>query len=450
MRADEGTMGEGDREPWRDRWIRAFQRVNYILIPKKRAERDVWRASKTARILRGIEQLSNRLSDDGKVVAMAIAFVAPFAIDIVHTQIYVLWVALVGVFQANSFLSPFFTLKDVSVDASVGPRVTLGEDGVFIVTLRNQGNRTVDAVLVRTAFAWSCRWRSRSVDLATLESGESKEVTFAGKFFERGEYILEPFRAHEQIPFGLVLGPAVRSGRLRFLVVPKIASVRTLDIARGRKQEAMGFPVAQRIADSRELRGVRPYRPGDPIRDLHARSWARLGQPVVREYQEEYFSRVAILLDTDVEHVPPGMFEAAISLVAGIVSNLQGSETLLDTLMLGKASHSFSRNQKALDRVLDLLALADAGDPFDGDAMMAVLLPSLPRLSSVILVSADAGPSRHAKFRDDLESRGTRVSTFVVARTRPQKDSAADTWHRPTGETFVLGDAIRAGRALSL
>ena len=32
-----------------------------------------------------------------------------------------------------------------------------------------------------------------------------------------------------------------------------------------------------------------------------ARSWARTGIPVVREYQEEYFSRVGVVVDTDKE-----------------------------------------------------------------------------------------------------------------------------------------------------
>ena len=37
----------------------------------------------------------------------------------------------------------------------------------------------------------------------------------------------------------------------------------------------------------------------DIVRDLHARSWARHGSPMVREYHEEYFPRIGIVLDTD-------------------------------------------------------------------------------------------------------------------------------------------------------
>ena len=37
---------------------------------------------------------------------------------------------------------------------------------------------------------------------------------------------------------------------------------------------------------------------GDPLRKIHWRSWARRGKPVVKEYQEEYFSRIALVLDT--------------------------------------------------------------------------------------------------------------------------------------------------------
>jgi hypothetical protein len=46
------------------------------------------------------------------------------------------------------------------------------------------------------------------------------------------------------------------------------------------------------------------------VRRIDFRSWARLGKPVVREYQEEYYCRIALILDT---HVVPkktwGSFE---------------------------------------------------------------------------------------------------------------------------------------------
>jgi len=61
--------------------------------------------------------------------------------------------------------------------------------------------------------------------------------------------------------------------------------------------------------DATDLLGVRPYRPGDPVRDLHARSWARHGSPMVREYQESYFTRIGCRRTTDASAASPAHLE---------------------------------------------------------------------------------------------------------------------------------------------
>ena len=43
---------------------------------------------------------------------------------------------------------------------------------------------------------------------------------------------------------------------------------------------------------------MRDYRPGDPLRRIHWKSWAKTGRPVVKEYQDEFFVRHGLILDT--------------------------------------------------------------------------------------------------------------------------------------------------------
>jgi uncharacterized protein (DUF58 family) len=67
-----------------------------------------------------------------------------------------------------------------------------------------------------------------------------------------------------------------------------------------------------------EYRGLRQYRPGDDPRDIHWRSSARRGTPVIREYDRDASHTVWICLDLGAE---PGdeaeeMLEAAASLAA--------------------------------------------------------------------------------------------------------------------------------------
>ena len=100
--------------------------------------------------------------------------------------------------------------------------------------------------------------------------------------------------------------------------------------------------LASKTGESMDLLGVRPYRPGDPARDLHARSWARTGQPVVREFQEEYFSRVGVVVDIDGSLEDPPRFEASLSLAAGVIARLSRGEALIDLLVVGEEVHSLT------------------------------------------------------------------------------------------------------------
>jgi uncharacterized protein (DUF58 family) len=67
-----------------------------------------------------------------------------------------------------------------------------------------------------------------------------------------------------------------------------------------------------------EYRGLRSYRPGDDPRDIHWRTTARLGQPVIREYEQSDAEALWLCLDTRGE---PGLrAEAAVEIVASLAA----------------------------------------------------------------------------------------------------------------------------------
>jgi uncharacterized protein (DUF58 family) len=67
-----------------------------------------------------------------------------------------------------------------------------------------------------------------------------------------------------------------------------------------------------------EYRGLRNYRPGDDPRDIHWRTTARLGQPVVREYEQGDTRTLWLCLDT--RGRPGERAEAAIEIVASLAA----------------------------------------------------------------------------------------------------------------------------------
>jgi uncharacterized protein (DUF58 family) len=77
------------------------------------------------------------------------------------------------------------------------------------------------------------------------------------------------------------------------LVLPRFTSLSSLPQAR----ELEASVSAPRSGSGTELFGVREYRPGDPLRRIHWRSSARLGELVVREYEPPGVQTIGIFCD---------------------------------------------------------------------------------------------------------------------------------------------------------
>ena len=114
----------------------------------------------------------------------------------------------------------------------------------------------------------------------------------------RGALCFPPFGVGRTDPLGLLSTRRVSEPSRVVLAYPRFFTLEELDLPAGRRYQPGGIPLASNLGDSTEFVGTREFREGDPMRRIHWRSWARRGKPVVKEYQEEYFSRVALVLDT--------------------------------------------------------------------------------------------------------------------------------------------------------
>jgi uncharacterized protein (DUF58 family) len=249
------------------------------------------------------------------------------------------------------------------------------------------------------------------------------------------------------VPLGLSMGRPVPSTGCRFLVVPKIARVERLALPTGRRHQPGGVALASKTGESMDLLGVRPYRAGDAVRDLHAKSWARLGVPVVREYQEEYFSRIGVVLDTDLAAAeeagakdPERLLEAAISLAAGVVANLSRGEALIDLLVAGDRVHELTlgRSLGFLEQALDLLACVEPGPRLAPGALVERLATHLSRLSCVIVVALGRD---EGELAERIRGHGVACTVIAVGDRSDVRDRESKT---------VAVESIERGEALSL
>jgi uncharacterized protein (DUF58 family) len=164
-----------------------------------------------------------------------------------------------------------------------------------------------------------------------------------------------------------------------------------------------------------EFYGMRRYAPGDDLRKIVWRAYARTGNLLVRESEQGITDKVVLIFDQDAEFHTKGIvsdsFEAACRVAAslgvhhlreGYSLTLEGStERLVGPL----------RGPSSAIRLLDTLSRAE---PLKGSLseMMNRLLLSIPRDAHVILITPRLDANAAARLRL-LVDRG--MSVLVVA-----------------------------------
>lgn len=422
-----------------------WARLNHILLPEGRTGRDDVRQSRTGRLLSPVFGIYGSLTDEGRFLFVLTLLIAGASLDVRRSDAHVLLCLLGAFIYASLAMSRAFKLEGVRLSVIAPPRVTVGEPITFTLEVAGAVDRAYYGLRVRGPFLpWDGRWVTPRPTLPALGPGETVRVDVKARFTRRGEHELDPFEVAAAVPLGLTVGPRVESGGTGFLVVPRIANVGHVTTPRGRRHQPGGVILASKTGESMDLLGVRPYRPGDPARDLHARSWARTGSPVVREYQEEYFSRVGVVVDTDQTVTDEAGIEAALSLAAGVVAQLSRGEALIDLLVVGEDLHSLTlgRSLGFLEQALDLLACVTPGGPPSPDALLRRLGPHLPRLSSVVFIAlAWDEPRRELSER----IRGFGVGCSVILIRAPGISAPGS-----AGFTSVTKENVMRGERLSL
>jgi uncharacterized protein (DUF58 family) len=154
-----------------------------------------------------------------------------------------------------------------------------------------------------------------------LPAGRVQETAYRNTMPRRGRYRLSGFRLATKFPFGLLPRARGVADADELYVYPALVSA----------PEALlrGLPAhpapGRAFTPNRqgEFRGLRAYRDGDDPRDIHWRSSARRGFPLVREKEDEETRQATVLLDNDpAASADTAAFERAVSEAAGVCVEL--------------------------------------------------------------------------------------------------------------------------------
>jgi hypothetical protein len=159
-------------------------------------------------------------------------------------------------------------------------------------------------------------------------------------------------------PFGLFRSFRRVPAAQTVLILPKRYLLPPIALPGALRYQEGGVALASNVGRSEEFVALREYRRGDPLRHIHWRSWAKVGKPIVKEYEDEFFVRHALVLDTFDEEPNSEVLEEAVSVAASFACTILTQESLLDLLFVGNQSYCFTagRGLAHADQMLEILA----------------------------------------------------------------------------------------------
>jgi len=272
----------------------------------------------------------------------------------------------------------------------------------------------------RLARSGSMPFRSRRAvvkfePLAVLPREGSVELRLELLPLKRGPLRFTGLTIAQTDPLGLFRALAPVPLPQSLIVLPKRYRLPALALPGARTYQHGGLALASAIGDSEEFVSLRDYRPGDPMRHIHWRSWPRFGRPVVREFQDEFFVRHALILDTFAGPRKAEAFEEAVAVAASFACAIDTQESLLDLMFVGTRAVSFTtgRGLGQAQQALEILASANAIHEGPFSDLQNLVLQHAGALCGCVCVFLDWDKSRREMVRR-LRALGLPVLPLVV------------------------------------
>ncbi len=161
------------------------------------------------------------------------------------------------------------------------------------------------------------------------------------------------------------------------------------------KQFAIDASSSRQAGNEGDTIGVRNYRFGDSVRNIHWSHTARHNRLIIRERQSSTQTPIRVVLDlTRDHHVGSGSqstFENAIRLAATVCSELHRHQSQIDLICVGLNENKpfKSNNHRGLKSLMDFLALLPQLDDVAAFAKNADLVSIESRKSFTFLIHTD-------------------------------------------------------------
>jgi uncharacterized protein (DUF58 family) len=214
------------------------------------------------------------------------------------------------------------------------------------------------------------------------------EITLTLQPHHRGSLHLKGYSLACADPLGLFNRVQTKALPQSVWLLPQRYRVPPISLPGTRRYQSGGVAFASSVGDSEEFRALREYRAGDPLRKIHWKSWAKTGKPIVKEEQDEFFVRHALILDTFLDAPYSEKLEEAIAVAASFACEFETEEALLDLMFVGAEAYCFTagRGVGNTDQILEILASVQPCRDKTFDFLSPVVMERASLLSGCICI----------------------------------------------------------------
>lgn len=375
-----------------------------------------------------------KITPIGNWVLIGMAVAAALGSNVTQTTVYQLVALAVSLILIAGTISFFFRFKG-SVDRILPRVATVGETVSYKLLIRNltgkrqQGLRLFEDIhdprptreellttrepnetqrnwwdrkILYYRWTWLLHKHSKASfepqDLPDLHHDVVETVTASFLPHHRGYLNLRGVILARPDPFGLFMGLTQVCKPQQVLILPKRYDLDAPKLMSSRKYHMGGVALAASVGNADEFMSLRPYRPGDPMRNIHWKSFAKRDELVIKEFEDEFFVRHALILDTFLKEKNEIIFEEAVSIAASYVGSVGTHESLLDLMFVGDQLYSFSSGRGLAndEKMLEILACVNPVTDGSISKMIPLVKNNAPKLSGSICIFLDWDEPRQA------------------------------------------------------
>lgn len=220
----------------------------------------------------------------------------------------------------NVVVTPAYEGEVATISAEVGVGLEDSVNAIGRRKIRGKGPSRLDSVQL-SSFRMDPSLKCEGSEFVSISKADGlKKLECSIQTKNRGAYPLKKISASVLEIMGILQWPYPYRGSAELLVYPRPINVGDFPFL---TEGASGMVFAPLLMPSltrgMNFVGVREYREGDALRDLHHKAFARYGRPFTKEFETERGAGAILVLDTAAPTFTERQhLESAIRLTAGI------------------------------------------------------------------------------------------------------------------------------------